>query len=139
MKKKVLAMFVAICLCVLCVVPANALSEDSKIDEVMTPNYLYTAVTSTHLSISSGTASISASINGIMGTTTRTQVYAYLEKYVNGSWTSLYMFYASADTFYCDLFGYYSVPSGYSYRVRASYYAYAGSAYENIVAFSNTV
>jgi hypothetical protein len=55
------------------------------------------------------------------------------------TWTTIESWYKTFDSYKGMLEGTSSVSTGYFYRVKASYYAYCGSDYENIVNYSQTV
>jgi len=57
----------------------------------------------------------------------------------NGVWTTVDIWYETFDNYRGILEETASVPQGYTYRVKASYYAYCGPDYENIVNYSQTV
>ena len=110
---------------------------------VVTPKWSYVLTMNTNLSISSsGTAICTGKITGYSGTTTKVEIYLYLQQYKNGAWSTV-----SGGSWY-QLFNSYKgtlqktksgLAKGYQYRVRASYYAWSGSNSENIVDYSGTV
>jgi len=103
----------------------------------------YISARDTRLSISSsGTATCTGSVTGYPGTTTKVEIYLYLQQYKNGAWSTV-----SGGSWY-QLFNSYKgtlqktksgLASGYQYRLKASYYAWSGSNSENVVAYSSTV
>ena len=101
---------------------------------------MYISWTTTTLTISPfGSAELTGQITGISGVTTRVAIYLYLEIYANNTW---YVVASESQTFNSYLGSLpvdFPVSSGYSYRVRASYYAFCGSASENLVRYSNIV
>jgi len=143
MFKKIVAM-------ILCVVglftfasfSVSANGGESKKTEGVT-KWSYTSATDTRLSISSsGTAICTGKITGYQGTTTKVEIYLYLQQYKNGAWSTV-----SGGSWY-QLFNSYKgtlqktksgLAKGYQYRVKASYYAWSGSNSENVVAYSKTV
>jgi len=108
-----------------------------------TPKWSYTATYDTRLSISpSGIATCTGSITGYQGTTTKVEIYLYLQQYKNGTWSTV-----SGGSWY-NLYNSYTgtlqktksgLAKGYQYRVRAAYYAWSGSNSESITAYSKTV
>jgi len=103
-------------------------------------SYISTATTS--ISVSGGQASCTGSIVGYYGTTTKVEITLYLErKTASGStWTT----YASDPKQTFNSFtGMYtmkkSVISGYQYRVRAVYTAWAGTKSETLTGYSSVM
>lgn len=152
-RKKVLGLVMVICLSVSCGVIVNAqalesLEPNEEVCElelvgggnmVVTPNWAYTNDTLTALSISgSGVATGTAKITGYSGTTTKITITMYLEKKgflglfwsETASWTQTFNDYKGA------LSKSYNV-SGGTYRIRAVYIAYKGTASETITAYSS--
>jgi len=101
---------------------------------------MYTSWTYTDISISSsGSAGLIGQITGISGVTTRVAIYLYLEIYANNTWSVVASESQTFSSYLGSLLPIIPVSSGYSYRVRASYYAFSGSASENLVRYSNIV
>ena len=104
-----------------------------------TERWSYISSTSQGMSINdSGKATMLASLYGYKGTTTKVIIYMYLQKREDGIWKNL--------TWTQDVFNShtgtveryrYDCSRG-TYRLKVSYYAYAGSKYENHVAYSAT-
>lgn len=120
----------------------NALEKTSSsaANSVPTPDWAYVYQTKTQLSISaSGIAEATGILTGYAGTTTEVWIFLYLERYSNGSWTSVNSWYQSFATYRGTLVTNSSVSNGYTYRVKASYYAYSGSEYEHIVQYSSPI
>lgn len=102
--------------------------------------YLYTNQLTTELVIfSTGTAKVTAGIEGVVGTVTSVQVNAYLQRYSGGSWVTVDSWSQSSNPSRTTLLRNISVVKGYPYRVQASYYAYSGSEYEHLVRYSPVV
>lgn len=99
----------------------------------------YTSSTSQGLSISSGTAKMSVSVTGNYDVATKVVMYIYLQQSTSsGGWTNLASYTHTFNSYYGAASHTYSVPSGYTYRLRCSYYVYSGSEYEHIIAYSST-
>ena len=95
---------------------------------------------STRLTIpSTGSAEATGQITGIPGVTTRVAIFLYLEIYVNSTWSVVASENQTYDSYLGSLQADFPVSSGYSYRIRASYYAFCDSASENLVRYSNIV
>ena len=70
------------------VIPVYAATGDGN---VISPMALYYRNATADLSISSsGTATVEGSVVGIVGTTTKTSVYVYLQRYEGGTWVDVY-------------------------------------------------
>lgn len=142
-KLKLISIFLVICLssCIMFSTGVSATEEQSisstKINPM--PMSMYISWTMTDLAITSGEAEAFGQIVGIPGVTTEVWIYLYLEVYVNGSWTTETSWYQTYGYYRGTLQGLTDVASGYYYRVRASYYAFSGSNYENLVRYSDTV
>lgn len=117
---------------------ASALEQQTKEEPIaITPQYLYTSSTSTNIGISNSVATCLGSVIGYNGVTTKVHIYLYLQKLVNGSWTTC----AQNNQVFNTYRGTFSMTpyvdrGGNQYRVKASYYVYSGSKYENIVSYS---
>jgi len=124
-------------------VSATASADSGKIvfgEEVMTPKFAYTNSTTTTMTISSsGKATVVGSITGYQGLTTSVDIFLYLQQYKNGSWVTVGSWYKTFNSYQGTLSGTMNVTKGYDYRLKASYYANKGSAWENIVSYSKTV
>ena len=102
----------------------------------MAENYLDAEA---RLKIVSGTATVSGNMNGKMGITTKVTVHLYLQQYKDGKWVDYDDWTKSADSVNCALSETISVPKGYTYRAKASCYAYAGSKSEHVIKYSSEV
>lgn len=105
--------------------------------EVDYEEYSYARVPTAALSITSGTATASAGLNGIPGVTTKMTATVQLQKRVNGTWTTIGLWNASTTTNVLSTSRSFSVSSG-TYRVYAMFYAYSGNSSEFISATSLT-
>jgi len=124
------------------VITAGATNHDAREADPPPTRLSYIMTTVTNISISGGQANCTGSITGYYGTTTKVEITLYLERKLAASstWTT----YASDPKQTFNTFcGQYTmnkpVVSGYQYRVRAEYVAYAGSAYEKLTGYSNVV
>lgn len=79
---------------------------------------------------SSGTATVSSSVYGYQGTTTRVTICAKLQQYKNSNWVTVKTFTADSNSHRASLNEDYSISKGYSYRVQATITAYSGSSAE---------
>ena len=104
-----------------------------------TERWSYISRTSQGMSITDdSTAIMTGSLTGYQGTTTKVIIYMYLQRRQDGIWKNLTWtkdefnrFYGTAERLKYDC-------SRGTYRLKVSYYAYAGSKYENHVAYSAT-
>lgn len=95
---------------------------------------------STTISISdSGTATVNGRITGLAGRTTKMTLTLYLQKYENGSWKNVTSWQKESITNLLTLTKTKAVTSGYKYRTKASFYAYAGTNSEHFTLHSSQV
>jgi len=108
--------------------------------ETSSPNYLYTKEANVKLSISNGTATATSTIKGYPGQTTKIGIYMYLEKYNENrhNWDTIRSWNKTVNGASGELEKSTSVSSGI-YRVRTSFWVYAGSKSENITRYSSNV
>lgn len=135
MKKRVLS--VVLMLVLFCTGTLSAFAATTEPD--VQPLYNYTASRTVTLKISGGTATCSAELIGYQGTTTKASVKLTLQKKTLLWWDDV-----SAGNSYTnyshtiDASETHSVGSG-TYRVKAEFIAYSGSASESFTAYSNEV
>ena len=135
MRKKVLG----ICL-IACLVFASAISAYAAVPDTMEPLAQYYFSVSASLTISSsGLAKPSGSIMGIAGTTTKTTVHLYLQRYEDGDWVDVDDWLVSNNSATTSAAGSKQVEKGYKYRAKASCYAYCGSDYERVIRYSSEI
>ncbi len=79
---------------------------------------------------SSGVATVTSSVYGYQGTTTRVEISAKLQQYNGGKWVTLKTYTASSDSHRTSLSESYKISKGYSYRMQATIKAYSGSKSE---------
>ncbi len=107
-------------------------------DSVILPLFAYTRSTYTSLSILSGTASCVTSLTGYQGTTTNVEITMYLEKRFLFFWLTETSWSGTFNSYSGSMYEQHSV-SGGTYRVKAVYVAYNGTASETITEYSSTV
>ena len=91
------------------------------------------------LKITSGEATVSAKMNGKIGITTKVTIHLYLQQYKDGKWVDYDDWTKTENGVNCTLSETVSVPKGYTYRAKASCYAYAGSKSEHVIKYSAEV
>lgn len=125
-------------MCVSLTLPALAVEEAQPVLEEIAPRNAYTNKTVTSLSISSGTATCLTDIQGYRNITTKVQIFMYLQQYDTNKnkWVTIDSWSISKDSYRAAMTEESSVDRGYTYRIMASYYAYSGSDFENIVQYS---
>lgn len=100
----------------------------------------YTSSTSQNLSISSGTATMTLSVIGYSGVTTKIKVITDLQKYSDGTWKKVKTYMDTVNSWYMAKQHTHSgLPKGYKYRLRCQYYVYNGTNYEYFILYSNEV
>lgn len=103
--------------------------------------WTYTSSTSQGLSISSsGTATMTASVNGYRDKAVKIVMYMYLQRSTDSGWTNLVSYTDTVYDYSALKEHYYSTcAKGYNYRLRCSYYVYAADGTcEHIIAYSGT-
>lgn len=100
----------------------------------------YTSSTSEGLYInSSGTATMTSSVTGYSGTTTKIDIYFYLQKY-DGSWKNVKTYKDTIKSWYGVKEHVYSgLDKGYDYRLRCTYYVYGpNNQYDYFMEYTST-
>jgi hypothetical protein len=127
LKKLTLASLVILIILSLCI-PAAAASSNSSSD-VMKPMWTYLQLVHNGLDIdtSTGQASMISEMYCYTGTINKVRMDNYLQRYINGAWTTLKSWSQTTN----DDNGYwgttYYVYQGYDYRLQTYFYAYSGN------------
>lgn len=136
LKRKLITVCMMAVLLVAAAVPAYAALPEDEIGLMAE----YHSGASATLSISSkGVATAKGSIVGVIGTTTKTTVHLYLQRYEDGEWVDVDDWILSQNTVSSTLTETKSVDKGYKYRAKASCYAYSGSDYERVIRYSSEI
>lgn len=136
-RKKVIVSVIICLLVITAAVPVHAAIGSGPDAGVMA---LYYRNAYAELSISSnGTATLTGTIQGMPGTTTKTTVHLYLQQYKNGDWEDVDDWLDSGETISRTLTKSRSVEKGYKYRAKASCYAYSGTKCEHVTKYSAEV
>lgn len=134
--------FPALFLCMLflvSVMPVYAI-ETNAVKPEFELNYEYSKSVTADLRISKdGVASATGQVYGIPGTTTKTTVHLYLQRYKNGAWENVDDWLSTGETVNRSLTKSKQVTKGYMYRAKASCYAYSGAKCEHVTKYSSTV
>ena len=136
MKRKLLAVWMMAVLLVVSAVPAYAALPEDEIG--LMAEYHSSADASLSIS-SSGVATAKGFIIGILGTTTKTTVHLYLQRYEDGEWVDVDDWLVSNDSVTTSVAKSKQVEKGYKYRAKASCYAYCGSDYERVIRYSSEI
>lgn len=131
MMKKATSVFL-VCLLALCL-SVSAFAENN-----ISPRYANINQADATLSVSSGTATVRATISGV-SKVTKVTVYAYLQQYTGGTWKTVANWSQSANASSTTLVKSAIVSSGYTYRVQATCYATASSTTESTTVQSSSV
>ena len=134
LKRKLITVCMMAVLLVAAAVPAYAALPE---DEIGLMAEYHSAASATLSISSSGVATAKGSIVGILGTTTKTTVHLYLQRYEDGEWVDVDDWILSQNTVSSTLTETESVDKGYKYRAKASCYAYSGSDYERVIKYSS--
>lgn len=114
--------------------PTRFIEKDIRI----APLFAYTQSTYTSLAIDSGNAWCYASLTGYEGITSRIDITIYLQKRFLLFWTTDTTWSGTFYDYEAYMYELRTVPGG-TYRVKAVYVAYDGSASETITEYSATV
>ncbi len=88
---------------------------------------------------SKGIAESTGKIVGIPGVTTKTTVHLYLQRIENGEWIDVDDWIASNEAVSTTITKTRAVDKGYTYRTKASCYAYSGKKYERVISYSSEI
>ena len=126
LKKFALSTLAILIILSLCIPIASASSDTTT--NVIKPMWTYLQLVHNGLQIdSSGLATMVSEINCYTGTVNKVRMDNYLQRYINGSWTTLNSWSQTTyDTY--DYWGTtYYVYQGYNYRLLTYFYAYNGN------------
>lgn len=143
MKKKVISLL--ICILMIAVHTPNVIAAEATTyalpgGNVITPQWNYISKINPSLTVDdSGIATVYCSVTGKMGTTTRVEITAELQRYVSGRWVTVKTYTAESDSYRLTLSKTCSLTAGYNYRVQVTVTAYSGSAVESDVVTSGMV
>jgi len=142
MKKIIPALLLFIALCVTSgsalehQIPPPIVTLQSGIS-VISPSFINISSSSSSLSISSqGVATVSATVTGTSGVTTKSAITAELQQYKNGTWVTIATFSVSSNSYRASLSETKSVDKGYTYRVQATVTTTYGTSKESHVVTS---
>ena len=133
--KRTITILLVTCVLLFCSIAAASASM-SDIITPMADNYRSVYA---DLKITSGEATVSAKMNGKIGITTKVTIHLYLQQYKDGKWVDYDDWTKTEKGVNCTLSEIVSVPKGYTYRAKASCYAYAGSKSEHVIKYSSEV
>ena len=135
MKKIFSAITATILLLSMCTIAYASENTEKEADSLYGMRYTYISYTTTSINISNGLATVSNSIS-CNSDVDKVTVSSYLQKYSNGTWTTLkHWTDTENDNRYAGTHTYY-VASGNSYRVLTYFYAYDGSASESVTEYA---
>jgi hypothetical protein len=138
MVKKRMIVCMSICLMVaMTIMPAYAATGGNS--DVGLMSMYYRSANAQIVISSSGTATVTGSITGVIGTTTKTTVHLYLQQYKNDEWVDVDDWLDSGESASRTLVKQKSVEKGYKYRAKASCYAYSSTKSEHVTKYSAEV
>lgn len=86
---------------------------------------------------SSGTATMTSSVTGYSGVTTKIEIYFYLQQY-DGAWKNVKTYKDTVNGSYAVKEHVYSgLEKGYKYRLRCTYYVYSGKSYDYFMEYTS--
>ena len=109
---------------------ADNISTYDTDNSYVSPYMDYISHANSNIYISNGKATISCSVYGYQGITTRVKIDAKLQQYKNGKWVSIDTFSKESNSYRVSINETSSITKGYKYRVQATIKAYSGSAVE---------
>ncbi len=123
MKKRIFTLIVCIILLLSCLMPMQALAadEDDLQINLVTPMLVYITTATSSFDISGGVAYMGSSMTA--SGVDKLRLTNYLQKYINGSWSTVTSWSKTVSGNSVSLSSSYSVTSG-TYRVRSYFYAY---------------
>ena len=109
---------------------ADNISTYDTDNSYVSPYMDYISHANSNIYISNGKATISCSVYGYQGITTRVKIDAKLQQYKNGKWVSIDTFSNESNSYRVSINETSSITKGYKYRVQAIVKAYSGSLVE---------
>lgn len=145
MQKNLRKLTAAFCLgtAVLALVPAPSLAEAAAIpvinqqEKEIVPYLLYIADAESKLSISNRTATINGSVIGVVGSVTKVNIVAELQEKDGASWTTIDSWSDTQNGPRATINTKRTVTAGKTYRVKTTVTAWAGTASETQVVYSD--
>ena len=126
------------CCCTQVFAAESNVNASNALDFLILPHMDYIAQAKGSLYIdSNGEATISCSVYGYQGTTTRVEITAKLQQYNKGKWVTFDTFSIGSDSHRTSLNETCHVDKGYTYRVHATIKAYSGSSVETRTVMSS--
>ena len=84
---------------------------------------------------------MTSSVTGYNGTTTKIEIYFYLQKYSGGTWKNIKTYKDTVNSWYAVKEHTYTsstdITHGYKYRLRCTYYVYSGRSYEHFMEYTD--
>ena len=108
-------------------------------DEPIIEEYSYTNSAYSSLYFSGKTAYCSSSVYGYSGTTTKIVVNQYLQKKSGSSWSNVWSWHYTFNSWYCNYDNSRSSLASGTYRVKTVAKVYSGSNYETVTTYSYEV
>ena len=109
---------------------ADNISTYDTDNSYVSPYMDYISHANSNIYISNGKATISCSVYGYQGITTRVKIDAKLQQYKNGKWVIIDTFSKESNSYRVSIDETSSITKGYKYRVQATVKAYSGSSVE---------
>ena len=135
MKTKVVAVLL---LCAMLVVPCQTVfAFEQTSDYEVAPAMTYIADYSIAFSITDGKANVDAMVDGFYLTATRAKVIAELQVKNGNSWIPVKIWTDDQNDYTACVYESYKVTSGNTYRVKATFTVWEGSASETVTSYSS--
>lgn len=131
MKKKFTTILLVMLLVSSYAVPALGSTVEVTDEIIISPMYTYISTAKTQLNIdSNGKADVTTYLTGNTNVTS-TKATIRLQRYINGSWTTIKTWNESSNSRVLIFNDTYNVASGYDYRVQSVVTAYSGTQSES--------
>lgn len=140
MKKSICKVFSLFCLLAVMLVPCQAVfASDVEENYTVAPMMTYIADYTIDFSIRNGVAGVIASVDGDVLTATKTKVIAELQVKNGSSWIPVKIWTESQNFYTTEVDETYTVTKGNTYRVKATFTVWEGSASETVTSYSDQI
>ena len=128
-----------LCLLAVMLVPCQAVFASESVQYEVNPRMTYIADYSIDFGIYGTTAEVDVMVDGDVLDATRAKVIAELQVKSGNSWLPVAIWTDDRDDYYANVYETHSVVKGHTYRVKATFMVWEGSASETVTSFSDTI
>ena len=143
LSKKTLKFITAILVTGFMLFPMTVMAEETIVNDsqgqvqVIQPRLTYIAEAMNDFSIANGTATVDCWVNGTIGKATKAKVIAELQVKSGNNWIAYGTWTDTQNDYEAAVYETKEVKSGNTYRVKATYTVWEGSASEELIIFSD--